>query len=61
LTSGDLRGSNMTNLDGAEPNRSGSAAERAVLLGTKVHVPAGDGPLVHRATLLDALSAGRRR
>ncbi len=51
----------MTNPDGADPNRSGTAAERAVLLGTKVHVPAGGGRLVNRAGLLDALSAGRRR
>ena len=36
-------------------------AERAVLLATKLHVPAIGSKLVHRGTLLDALSAGRRR
>jgi LuxR family maltose regulon positive regulatory protein len=35
--------------------------ERAVLLATKLHVPAIGGELVHRAALHDALSAGRRR
>jgi LuxR family maltose regulon positive regulatory protein len=38
----------------------GEAAERAVLLATKLHVPAIGGQLVHRGALLDALSAGRR-
>jgi LuxR family transcriptional regulator, maltose regulon positive regulatory protein len=51
----------VTNSDGAEPDRSGTATERAVLLGTKVHVPAGGDRLVHRPALLDALAAGRRR
>jgi LuxR family maltose regulon positive regulatory protein len=51
----------VTSSGGADPNGSGTAAERAVLLGTKVHVPASGGRLVHRAALLDALSAGRRR
>ncbi len=36
-------------------------AARAVLLATKLHVPAIGSQLVHRATLLDALSAGQRR
>lgn len=39
----------------------GEAAARAVLLGTKLHVPAIGAQLVHRAALLDALSAGRLR
>jgi LuxR family transcriptional regulator, maltose regulon positive regulatory protein len=37
------------------------AAARAVLLATKLHVPAMGAQLVHRPALLDALSAGRRR
>ncbi|WP_374022238.1 LuxR C-terminal-related transcriptional regulator [Mycobacterium sp. HNNTM2301] len=37
----------------------GEAGERAVLLATKLHVPAVRGQLVHRTGLLDALSAGR--
>jgi LuxR family maltose regulon positive regulatory protein len=39
----------------------GEGAERAVLLATKLHVPAIGGEFVHRGALLDALSAGRRR
>ncbi|RDH74175.1 helix-turn-helix transcriptional regulator [Mycolicibacterium moriokaense] len=39
----------------------GNGAERAVLLSTKLHVPAIGGQLVHRAALLDALSAARHR
>src|SRR6185503_20112658 len=35
--------------------------ERAVLLGTKVHVPAVGGQVVERVGLLEVLSAGRRR
>jgi LuxR family maltose regulon positive regulatory protein len=35
-------------------------AERAVLLATKLHVPAITGELVHRSALEDALSTGRR-
>ena len=46
---------------GRSDNGVGEAAARAVLLATKLHVPAIGGELVHRATLLDALSAGRRR
>ena len=47
----------------AGPSDDGVAdgAERAVLLATKLHVPAIGGQLVHRGTLLDALSAARRR
>ena len=46
---------------GRSDNGVGEGAERAVLLATKLHVPAIGGQLVHRAALLDALSAGRRR
>jgi len=38
----------------------GEAAARAVLLGTKLHVPTIGTQLVHRAALVDALSEGRR-
>ncbi|MFG1932645.1 LuxR C-terminal-related transcriptional regulator [Mycobacterium sp. NPDC048908] len=50
-------------LGSAEPagDGAGEGAERAVLLATKLHVPAVGGQLVHRAALLEALSAGRRR
>jgi LuxR family maltose regulon positive regulatory protein len=46
---------------GRSDNGVGEGAERAVLLATKLHVPAIGGQLVHRAALLDALSAGRRK
>ena len=51
----------MTGSDGRSDSDVGEAAERAVLLATKLHVPAIGAQLVHRAALLDALSAGRRR
>jgi LuxR family maltose regulon positive regulatory protein len=51
----------MFGSDGRGDNGVGADPERAVLLATKVHVPAIAGELVHRAALLDALSAGRRR
>jgi LuxR family maltose regulon positive regulatory protein len=51
----------MRGADGPGDNGVAEGAERAVLLATKLHVPATGGELVHRATLLDALSAGRRR
>jgi LuxR family maltose regulon positive regulatory protein len=51
----------MTGSNGRSDNGFGEAAARAVLLGTKLHVPAVGAQLVHRAALLDALSAGRRR
>ncbi|OBI54408.1 LuxR C-terminal-related transcriptional regulator [Mycobacterium sp. E796] len=51
----------MTGPDGRRDNGFGEAAARAVLLGTKLHIPAVGAQLVHRTTLLDALSAGRRR
>ena len=40
---------------------SQGSGERAVLLATKLHVPASRGQLVRRTALLDALSAGRSR
>ena len=51
----------MTGSAGRSDNGVGEAAARAVLLATKLHVPAIGAQLVHRAALLDALSAGRRR
>jgi LuxR family maltose regulon positive regulatory protein len=54
LDSTESRSSNMIASDGR------SDRERAVLLATKLHVPAIGGELVHRAALEDALSAGRR-
>jgi LuxR family maltose regulon positive regulatory protein len=50
----------VINSDSPRENAVGEAGERAVLMATKLHVPAGRGQLVHRAGLLDALSAGRR-
>ena len=51
----------MLGSDGCDDSGVEDGAERAVLLATKLHVPAIGGQLVHRATLLDALSAGRHR
>ncbi|OBG98884.1 helix-turn-helix transcriptional regulator [Mycobacterium sp. E3251] len=51
----------MTASAGRGDNRAGEAAARAVLLATKLHVPAIGAQLVHRTALLDVLSAGRRR
>jgi LuxR family maltose regulon positive regulatory protein len=51
----------MTGSDGRSDNGVGEVAARAVLLATKLHVPAIGAQLVHRAALLDALSEGRRR
>ena len=61
LGSTDSRSSDMTGSAGRSDNGVGEAAARAVLLATKLHVPAIGAQLVHRAALLDALSAGRRR
>ncbi|MFP1154307.1 LuxR C-terminal-related transcriptional regulator [Mycobacterium sherrisii] len=47
--------------DGHGDNDIREAAARAVLLATKLHVPAIGLQLVHRAALLDVLSSGRRR
>ncbi len=51
----------MTGSAGRSDNGVGEAAARAVLLATKLHVPAIGTQLVHRAALLDVLSAGRSR
>lgn len=56
----DSRNSAMTGSAGRGDSGGGEAAARAVLLGTKLHVPAIAAQLVHRGALLDALSAGRR-
>ena len=61
LGSTDSRSSDMLGSAGRSDNGVAEGAERAVLLATKLDVPAIGGALVHRATLLDALSAGRRR
>jgi LuxR family maltose regulon positive regulatory protein len=61
LGSTDSRSSDMTGSAGRSDNGVGEAAARAVLLATKLHVPAIGAQLVHRAALLDVLSAGRRR
>jgi LuxR family maltose regulon positive regulatory protein len=45
---------------GRDDDSQGSG-ERAVLLATKLHVPASRAQLVHRSAQLDALSAGRSR
>lgn len=50
----------MVGSAGRGDNAVAEAAARAVLLGTKLHVPAIGAQLVHRAALLDTLSAGRR-
>jgi LuxR family maltose regulon positive regulatory protein len=42
-------------------NGVGESAERAVLVATKLHVPAVGGELVYRGALLEVLSAGRGR
>jgi ATP/maltotriose-dependent transcriptional regulator MalT len=51
----------MLGPDGPSDNGVAEGAERAVLLATKLHVPAIGSEVVQRTTLLDALSAGRRR
>jgi LuxR family transcriptional regulator, maltose regulon positive regulatory protein len=51
----------MTGSAGRSDKGVGEGAARAVLLATKLHVPAVGAQLVHRAALLDALSAGRSR
>jgi hypothetical protein len=61
LGSTDSRGSDVIGSAGRSDNGVAEGAERAVLLATKLHVPAIGGQLVHRAALLDALSAGQRR
>lgn len=61
LDSTDSRDAYLALSDGHSDNRIREDAERAVLLATKLHVPAIGHELVHRAALLDALSVGRRR
>ncbi|OBG63062.1 LuxR C-terminal-related transcriptional regulator [Mycobacterium sp. E735] len=51
----------MTGSAGPSDNSVGEAAARAVLLATKLHVPAIGAQLVHRAALLDMLSTERRK
>ncbi|OBA59506.1 helix-turn-helix transcriptional regulator [Mycobacterium sp. 1100029.7] len=51
----------MTGSDGRSDDGVADAAAREVLLATKLHVPVSAAQLVHRDTLLDTLSAGRRR
>ncbi|HWF69932.1 MAG TPA: LuxR C-terminal-related transcriptional regulator [Mycobacterium sp.] len=46
---------------GRSDKGAGEAVARAVLLATKLHVPAVGGQLVRREALLDALSTGGRR
>lgn len=61
LNSKDSRNSDMTDSDRHGDNGIRESAARAVLLATKLHVPAIGSQLVRRAALLDVLSAGRRR
>lgn len=61
LGSMDSQSSDMTDSTERTDNGAAEAAARAVLLGTKLHVPDIGAQLVHRAALLDALSAGRCR
>nr|WP_253900603.1 LuxR C-terminal-related transcriptional regulator [Mycobacterium asiaticum] len=58
LISSDSRSSDSTGAAGRGESDGGEAA-RAVLLATKLHVPAVGVQLVHRPALFDALSAGR--
>jgi LuxR family transcriptional regulator, maltose regulon positive regulatory protein len=51
----------MPGSDRPSDNGIEEGAERAVLLATKLHVPAIGGEVLQRETLLDALSAARRR
>jgi LuxR family transcriptional regulator, maltose regulon positive regulatory protein len=51
----------MPGSDRPSDNGIEEGAERAVLLATKLHVPAIGGEVLKRETLLDALSAARRR
>jgi LuxR family maltose regulon positive regulatory protein len=61
LGSTDSRSSDMLGSDGPSDNGLAEGAERAVLLATKLHVPAIASEVVQRTTLLDALSAARCR
>jgi LuxR family maltose regulon positive regulatory protein len=57
----DSQNSDIRASDHPDDNGGADGAERAVLLATKLHVPAVGGDVVERKTLLDALAAGRRR
>jgi LuxR family maltose regulon positive regulatory protein len=61
LGSTDSRSSDMNGSAERSDNGAGETAARAVLLATKVHVPAIGAQLVHRTALLETLSAGRSR
>ena len=61
LGSMDSRGSDVIGSAARSVDGVGEFAQRAVLLATKLHVPAIGGRLVDRPALLEALSAGRRR
>jgi len=61
LVSTDSRSSDVSGATERSDNGVGETAARAVLLATKVHVPAIGVQLVHRGALLDVLSAGRNR
>ena len=61
LSSTDSRSSDVNGSAGRSDNGAAEGAERAILLATKLHVPAVGGQLVHRGALLEALSAGRHR
>src|SRR5262245_23504302 len=61
LGSTDSRSADVNGSAGRSDNGAAEAAERAVLLATKLHVPAIGGQLVHRGALLEALWAGRHR
>ncbi len=52
--------SNIASSDAVSDRGVAESAERAVLLATKVHIPAIGGEVVQRKPLLDALTAGLR-
>jgi LuxR family transcriptional regulator, maltose regulon positive regulatory protein len=56
---GDSRSPDAPRTDGPGDSGAAEGAARAVLLATKLHVPAIGSQLVHRGALLDSLSAGR--
>jgi LuxR family transcriptional regulator, maltose regulon positive regulatory protein len=57
----DSRSAEVNGWAGRGGNGVGEGAERAVLVATKLHVPAVGGELVYRGALLEVLSAGRGR
>src|ERR1700756_67667 len=58
LVSTDSRSADVIGSAGRSDNGVGEAGARAVLLATKLHVPAIGGQLVYRAALLDGPWAG---